>query len=128
MPSKSLLHTSSGTGTTQFVKMPPELEAVFIVAALHLGTRPRRYRDSKQRAAHRKAIARYFGGIAADTLPPLESWPARLHGRMSDNYGEPLPIFEKLAVAYMWWIDEHFRQGGVLHGRSPADGKTKGAG
>lgn len=106
--------TSSSIGTTRFDKIRPELEACFVQAALVLGTRPMKFRDTKHRAAWRNRYARYFMSVA-DSLPPPGSWPARLHTRMSDAGGEALDLYEKLAVAYMWWIDEHFRT-------QPADG------
>lgn len=85
------------------------MEACFVVAALMLGTRPVKFRDTAHRTQFRKQYARYFSSVS-DSLPPVESWPPRLHGRMSDNAGNALELFEKLAVAYMWWIDEQFRR------------------
>lgn len=73
-----------------------------------LGTRPMRFRDSGHRRSVRKQHAKYFASVV-NFLPPVEDWPPRVHGRMSDNDGKPMELFEKLAVAYMWWIDEHFR-------------------
>lgn len=118
--------TSSATGTAHFVKLPPEFEAAFVQAALMLGTKPMKFRDTQHRRSHRKRYAKYFESVS-DSLPRYEGWPMRLHGRMSDNDGSPMDPFEKLAVAYMWWIDEHFRNkaadgpgdGGVLRRGSP---------
>lgn len=119
----SLSGTSSGNGTTHFVKLSPELEACFVQAALTLGTRPIKIRDARHRESLRKLFAAYFNSVA-DCLPPYEEWPARLQGRMSDNYGNPLELFEKLAVAYMWWIDEHFRNTNPDTAHGPRDGSV----
>lgn len=106
-------HTNTGTassaGTTDFVKLTAELETCFVQAALVLGTKPLKVRDTAHRASLRKQIAKHFTGVSS-SLPPYERWPPRLHGRMADNLGNDMDVFEKLAVAYMWWLDEHYRR------------------
>ena len=122
-------HTASTAGTVDFVKIPPDLEASFIHAALVLGTRPMKFRDAVQRASYRKRYADYFRS-SSESLPPVESWPTRLHCRMSDSAGNPLELFEKLAIAYMWWIDEQNRRSerNLFPGPGPATGETPGTG
>lgn len=100
--------TSSGDGTTSFSRLSPELETCFIAAALVLGTQPVKFRDAGHRTAVRNRHAKYFRSVS-DILPNIETWPPRFHTTMTDNSGVPLDSFEKLAVAYMWWIDEHFK-------------------
>lgn len=85
------------------------MEAAFIAAALFLGTKPERLRDRREHRILRNVVANYFRAHS-ESVPLYETWPPRLHGRMSDNEGRPLDVWERLALAYIWWVDEQLRK------------------